>query len=224
MLNEMIELIGKKYPLTEVNLGANAIQKISPITFKLRQFKVEGIGNLSIMEGKALFGLMKMDTLILTANQVDAPLFSYDRILAMGNDTLITEFYDTMLDNTTDVYKEHMDKISALKSLLSAVPAHDLGSHWYDNIKHSASVSHRGKKCADIYNKYVSEVTAAYLELLKAAPAVDPTEKNNSNATYVNGLFENGGPSTDAFVKKIGKDAARKLFETVIFGTAQETI
>ena len=39
----------------------------------------------------------KMLQLIVDPKEVDLPLYSYDRILAMGVDTLIIEMYDTIV-------------------------------------------------------------------------------------------------------------------------------
>ena len=35
---------------------------------------------------------------------------------------------------------------------------------------------------------------------------------------YINGLLENGGPSTDVFVKGIGKERTTELFHNILFG------
>ena len=44
-------------------------------------------------------------------------------------------------------------------------------------------------------------------------------KKNELSAHYVNGLLENGGPSTDVFKKSLGEDKTARLFKNVLFGT-----
>ena len=68
--------------------------------FRVRRFYADGLGTVSAMVAAGFFGLMKMDTLIITATEKDMPLFSYDRVYAMGNDTLIFELYNTLLGDT----------------------------------------------------------------------------------------------------------------------------
>jgi hypothetical protein len=54
------------------------------------------------MKASGFFGLMRMDTLIINPTEIDLPLYSYDRIFAMGNDTLIVELYDTLIGEYSD--------------------------------------------------------------------------------------------------------------------------
>ena len=89
MIQKMIDAIGACFPLTELGCGEYAKQKVSGMNFTIRRFYAEGIGNVSSMVASGFFGLMKMDTLIITPTEKDMPLFSYDRVHAMGNDTLI---------------------------------------------------------------------------------------------------------------------------------------
>ena len=96
LTNDMLERLGAAYALGEA--AQTRRMKVSGMTFDIAAYKVEGLGHVSVMIASGFFGLMKMDTLIITPTAVDMPLFSYDRVLAMGNDTLIFELYDTLLD------------------------------------------------------------------------------------------------------------------------------
>lgn len=57
--------------------------------FIIEAYNIKDFGHLSIMKATGFFGLMKMDTVIINPKYVDLPLYSYDRIFAMGSDTLI---------------------------------------------------------------------------------------------------------------------------------------
>ena len=61
-----------------------------------------------------------------------------------------------------------------------------------------------------------------YLQILKAAPACDPAIKKKASEVYSEGLLENGGLSTDQFVKAKGRAFTEELFRRYLFGT--ETI
>ena len=132
----------------------------------------------------------------------------------MGNDTLLLELYDTRLAENGDFIK-----LEAAKKSVSDLPDHDLGKHWYDYMKLPVSLSKRGKKLSERYEALLAQYLDAYLELLANAPACSPEQKKAKTAEYVNGLFDNGGPSTDQFVKMIGRDKAKELFEKFIFSS-----
>ena len=208
----------KLYKLKELDAGDVGRIKVKPMSFVIRHYEVEDIGHFVIMQGKAMLGLMKMDTVILTPTKKDAPLFSYDRIKAMGNDTYIIELYDTLINK--DLRNDY-DALESVKGQLSSIDDHDLGSHWYDPLKLKASHAKKGKNCSDLLDSGYESFFNAYLDKLKDAPDCDQTVKIAKTAEYVNGLFDNGGPATDAYVKAMGRPAAEKIFKTVIFGLEQ---
>ena len=216
MIDEILTALKRAFPVEEVDLGSRAVQKVKPMKFALRQFKIGGVGNLFVMQGKALLGLMKMDTVILTPLFVDAPLYSYDRIFAMGRDTMLQEFYDIRLEKNG---QENLDRIAGRRAMIAGMAEHDPGRHWYDSMLLPESVFRKGRSCKAQADAYELAVLGDFIDLLKAAPACDEALKRAKANTYVNGLFENGGPSTDAFVKAIGREEARRLFGQVIFGT-----
>ncbi|MBQ9960092.1 MAG: hypothetical protein IJP01_07020, partial [Oscillospiraceae bacterium] len=84
MTDKMLRLIGSCHKLTELDCGEFAKQKVSGMNFCIRRFAAEGLGSVSVMKASGFLGLMKMDTLIITPTEKDLPLFSYDRVLAMG--------------------------------------------------------------------------------------------------------------------------------------------
>lgn len=96
MTDVLLDLLNKKYPLTDLDVGEFSKMKVSGMKFCVSAYRAEGLGHVSVMKAKGFFGLMKMDTLIIVPDKKDLPLYSYDRILAMGNDTLIIELYDTV--------------------------------------------------------------------------------------------------------------------------------
>jgi hypothetical protein len=145
MTEKMLTLISAQFPLKELSCGEFARQKVSGMHFQIRRFHAEGLGSVSEMRAVGFFGLMKMYTLIITPTEKDMPLYSYDRVLAMGNDTLIFELYDTLLGETA------LSGLEKVKDTYKELPTHDLGKHWYDEIKLSVSLSKKGKKGFGIF-------------------------------------------------------------------------
>lgn len=215
MIQEMLRTITEQFYLTALDTGAYQTLKTSGMTFRIWAFRAEGLGHVSAMTASGFFGLMKMDTLIITPTEVDMPLFSYDRVHAMGNDTLIFELYDTLLGKTA------LPGLEAVKSAAAVLPDHDLGQHWYDTIKLPVSLSKKGKKPqTPDFDRVTREYLQAFLADAKNAPScTDGAAKREKASVYVEGLLTHGGPSTDVFKKGIGPEKTGELFRRVLFGT-----
>lgn len=213
MTNKILDLIKAKYPLSPIDAGDMSTLKASGMKFSVEAYKAEGLGHVSVMRAKGFFGLMKMDTLIINPTEIDLPLYSYDRILAMGNDTLIIELYDTLVGD----YSE--DGMISVKEKFASLPERDPGEHWYDSIKLPSSISKKGKKITAELDKMTLEHFEAYLAS-SSAPVESGESKKDMAAVYVNGLLEKGGPSTDVFKKELGVEKTTKLFREILFGIA----
>ena len=213
MTTKILDLIKAKYPLSPIDAGDMATLKASGMKFSVEAYKAEGLGHVSVMRAKGFFGLMKMDTLIINPTGIDLPLYSYDRILAMGNDTLIVELYDTLIGD----YSE--DGMISVKEKFTSLPERDPGEHWYDSIKLPSSISKKGKKISSELDEMTLEHFKAYLS--SSTDSVEDAEaKKDMAAVYVNGLLEKGGPSTDVFKKELGIEKTTKLFREILFGIA----
>lgn len=211
MTNKILDILKTRFTLTPIDAGDMATLKASGMTFKVEAYVAEGLGHVSVMRAKGFFGLMKMDTLIINPTELDLPLYSYDRILAMGNDTLIVELYDTLVGN----YSENGMK--AVKEEFASLPERDPGEHWYDSIKLPSSISKKGKKITSELDKMTLEHFKSYLSS-SDIPVEDTESKKEKAAVYVNGLLEKGGPSTDVFKKQLGIEKTTKLFREILFG------
>ena len=188
--------------------------KVSGMTFSIRTYHAPALGHVSVMEATGFFGLMKMDTLIITPTEKDMPLFSYDRVLAMGNDTLIFELYDTLLGSTD------LSALEQVKQNAKYLPDHHLGSHWYDSMKLPVSLAKKGKKAhSPSFDATATHYLAQYLIAAKNAPACEAAPKRKKASVYVEGLLKNGGPSTDVFKKGIGEEKTAELFRKILFAT-----
>ena len=212
MIDKILETIKAKYPLTPKDAGEFSSVKVDYMKFSIAAYSAEGLGHVSVMSAKGFLGLMKTDTIIINPLYVDLPLLSYDRIFAMGHDTLYIELFDTLLGSFDD------QSLNAVKGNYDSIPEHDHGTHWYDDLLLPSSVHKRAKKQTLTFNKLADEYFSAFFSI--GTPAVsDPDAKRAKASEYVEGLISNGGPSTDVFKKKFGEEYTGKLFRTVLFGT-----
>ena len=100
--------------------------------FSICAYDLPGVGALSTVSMTAMLGLMRMETLVLTPLERDAPLLSCDLVRVAGRDTLLLELYDTQLAPIDTA------ALGAVKAAYAALPDHDLGTHWYDPAQAAA--------------------------------------------------------------------------------------
>ena len=209
----LLQKIAEKHPMKSIDAGEFSSLSAAGMKFEISAYYAEGLGHVSFMSAKGFFGLMKMDTLIINPTELDLPLYSYDRIFAMGNDTLIVELYDTLLGAFDE------SGLNTAKEKYSVISERDPGEHWYDSIKLKSSISKKGKKKD---KKSLDELTVLHFDsyIESAADAVsDKKAKLDKASVYVEGLLEKGGPSTDVFKKTLGEEKCTKLFRKILFGT-----
>lgn len=217
MTNKILSLIKKNHALESKSVGAFKTFKAKGMTFVCEAYDADGLGHVSVMKAKGFFGLMKMDTLVIAPTQKDLPLLSYDRIYAMGNDTLIIELYDTMGECKAD-----LRAVRAVKERFAHLPERfaegEEPAHWYDSIRLSETTSKKGKKGdSESFDAYTLEYVSAYLSL--DAENCDKAEKIARTDVYANGLITQGGPATDVFKEQFGEEKTGNIIKGVLFGT-----
>ena len=216
MIRKMIRTITEKHHLNAITLGEFSHMKVKGMDLTIWAFHADGLGHVSAMTARGFLGLMQMDTLIINPTEKDMPLFSYDRIHAKGNDTLICALYDTLLEPSA------LDIITGVKEAFAELPEHDQGRHWYDSIKLPQSLSKKGKKAdSDAFDRCALEYLEAFLADAENAPYCDPAAKKEKASVYVEGLLTHGSPSADVFKKGIGPEKTAILFQNVLFCTGR---
>ncbi|MBQ6333861.1 MAG: hypothetical protein IJI46_02165 [Erysipelotrichaceae bacterium] len=209
-LNQMDEF----YPLRKLDAGEYKTFKISGMDFDNSAYDCEGLGRISLMKAKMPLGLMKMTSMIINPSEIDMPLLNIDIIEAMGKITLYMEQYDTLLNE-----KRKEDVFNNINKKYSDLADGENKPKWYDEIRYKSSVNKKvSKKDKDRINEYMDEYFEAYLEQCKDAHVCDNKEKEKLNRKYSYGLINNGGPATDVFLKKWGKEKTQDFFDKVLFG------
>ena len=218
MKNKFLDLINEYYPLTKQNIKEFEKVKVGIMKFYIEKYNAENFGNVSIMNGVGMFGLMKMDTIIINPFEKDMALFSYDIINIMNNETLFLEQYDTLLDES---YREIINEnMSILVNSFDKVENEPYISKWYDSLYlDKVSFKKKSKKIKNYFDSIALEYLMKYLDLSKEAKDCDETLKKEKARQYTEGLLLNGGPSTDVFRKKKGQEFTEKFFREVLFGT-----
>lgn len=217
MTDRILNFIKKGYALKEKDVSEFKTFKVKGMTFVCEAYNAEGLGHVSVMRAKGFFGLMKMDTVVIAPIEKDLPLLSYDRIYAMGNDTLVLELYDTMGEKKAD-----LSAIAAVNKSFAHLPDRfaeaEEEEHWYDSIRLPETHSKKGKKGN---SAAFDDYTLAYIEAYLATDAepCEAKEKISRTESYATGLIVNGGPATDVFKKEFGEEKTGNIIRKVLFGT-----
>ncbi len=214
MIQSLLDELNASWPLGEPIQDGLCSFKASGMRFSVTACEAAGLGHVSVMTAGGMAGLMKMETLIVNPFYLDAPLFSYDRIHAMGREVLVAEMYDTMLGGSF-----RSDELQDLAEKYAGLPDGEPKSYWYDDLIVPPSISKKGaKKDAARFDALARDIFRAYLRALKAAAPCDPAAKKQKAAVYSEGLLTHGGPATDPVKKAIGEEKAARLFRELLFG------
>ena len=209
MLEKLLDAIKARFPLTEKD-GATRQFQVMGMTFEARACAAMGLGHVGVMTAR---GPMQMETLVINPFELDAPILSYDRIHAMGQETVMAEMYDSLLGDSF-----RADGIVQALGESAAVLEKERES-WYAPLivqpwLHLKGAAGDGERCDAIAADYVE----AYLAAAQAAEPCDPDQKRRKAGAYSQGLLEHGGPATDPVKAATGEEFTAELFRQTLFG------
>ena len=213
MNKELFEIISSKYQLKEIDMGDYKTLNKKGMHFVFSCYELAGVGHISVFSMKAMFGLMKMESIVINPFEVDAPLFSFDLIDVMGNRTLLTENYNTQLGDIS------LEKLVKVKESYPMLQDGEAEHRWYDHLKMESSLVKKGKTKQPEFASLLIDYLKAYLEVLDDAKKCDEDKKRAKAKEYTEGLLNNGGPAVDQITKLIGKERTGVLFRDYLFGT-----
>ena len=212
----MLDVIGRYFPLYEQPCGEYQEMKFSGMKFHTRRFYASGFGPVAMMSGSLCFGLMKAEILIINPTERDMPLLSYNRVCGAENDRMIFELYDTM------VVRPDLSPLSAVKRYASSLPDYDLGCRWCDAIRLPQSLAKQGNNVQEssfdsISNHYLTQ----YIEIAATAHSCEAVTKRKKTSACVEGMLRSDSYSTNLIRQNIGEEKTAQLFRKILFATEE---
>lgn len=209
----------RSYTLHREDLGADARLSKNGMVFDTEAWELPGLGHLCLMRMKAFFGLMKMETAVLSVTEKDVPLLNLDWVKAFGKETQFVELYDTQL---APYPAELLAEFGALRSRDADLPDPPAAAaHWYDAILYPCSYRKAGKGLSERLAQTANAYFETFLRQLAAAPACDPAAKAEKNRAFAERLFAEGGPAVDQVTKLFGTETARRLILRHMYGVKE---
>lgn len=222
-IDTVLAELKKSYTVTPLDAGEYEEMKIYGVMkFRVEQYDIEEIGNLSIM--RVNMGVMQMATVVITPQDKNLPLLSADYMYILSNRKAYLEFYDVVKEKD-EPYNQLLSALSDVQNSYDYLEDIETSEAWYADLL--TVTSYKGGNSdvdKDIENLLVDSLHT-YLEHSKQLPLLSADEKAEKLAitvAYTDGLIEKGGISTDVFKKELGDEETKKFFDNVFFGTAVE--
>lgn len=206
------EKLLQKYTLVEKNMNELTAIRKGMYRFDCEAYEIKDIGNLFFISMKAMFGLMKMETIVVTPLHKDLSFCNFDIVNFMKQQTYIFEMYQSSIE------KEDLSSFDDIKSRYSHIEDRIASPRWYDELKLSSCLAKKGINISKEADRMMKEMFDNYLELLDKAPDCDPDLKSREVKKYVDRLINEGGTAVDNMNKIIGKDKTEKLIRTYMYG------
>ena len=210
------EQLAKSYQLKQLDLGADARMSRKGITFETESYEVSGLGHLCTMRMKAMFGLMRMEAVILSVTHKDVPMINLDYVKAMGKETQMVELYNTQIADEAKELQEELQKIRDRDADISDYVSP--GTHWYDDILYPCSYRKTGKGVSDRLAAAARDCAGKYISMLASAPDCDPAEKQAKARHFAESLLASGGPAVDQVTRLFGRETAERLILRHMYG------
>ena len=205
-----------EYRLRALDTGSDAKLSAKRLTFFTDTYEVEGIGHLCVMSMKAMGGLMKMETVVLSPFYRDIPLLNLDWVSAFGKETQIIELYDTQLEPDS---QDMLDEFAAIRDRDSELPEYvPKGTHSYDSIKYAESYQKTGKSISGRFSEAAQDYIRVYVKQLRVAAKCDGAQKGEKIRAFTDMLISDGGVAVDQMTKLFGQETAERVVREHLYG------
>lgn len=212
----LLRQLSQHYKIRKIDIGEDANLARKGFVFTTSTYEIKDVGHLCIMNMKAMFGLMRMETVILSSTKKDMPLMNLDWVKVPGKQTLIGELYDTQL---VPWAKESQDAFLQITERDHDLPDYISGSeHWYDSLLYPCSYHKAGRGIGLRLEASAKEFSSLFVDQLKEAPACDEEAKKAKTEAFARKLAANGGSAVNMFTKLFGRDTADRMVIHHMYG------
>lgn len=215
-----MDLVTSKYDLKEVETGKFANIQIQDIDFNIKQYEINGVGNLLVMDSKDSIKL-QMASFVITPYYKSLPLFSTDYMYIQEKREFLIEYYD-LVPKKDKFYLNYMNRFASLKAEHNQLEDMILKECWYDSLKPVCTAKNTDRtKDSEISSMFVDNLKL-FIEMEKDSKLLSTEERKLKwiiTQDYTDGLVDNGGVSTNVFKAIMGSDLTKEFFNKVFFGT-----
>ena len=217
-LDAGLRMLRENYRVTEIDTGSLESFVVDNRYHEVRQYEIEGVGNLLVMTNPKE-GKMQMDTFTITPYYKNLPLFTTDYMYLEDRRMILNEIYD-LVEYKDDLYNKYIEKFKENCRMVSSLEDMKMKKCWYDDIRPVfAGKMSTAENDDQVFELFVKNLET-FINMEKETPFL-PLEKRQGkwekNYNYARALVEDGGVSTDLFVKSLGADETKRFFYSVFF-------
>ncbi len=214
LTEQAVAAVQKQFMLQEDTPAVYAAMKYPKLLpmmhFTVHRYRADGFGTIMTMDTNAMFGMMRLSTLVFTpAAGATIPFLLIDTMQMKKKSLAYVEYYDCTQNGATLPGAEDQPKEFA------AFPDYAEKSAWYVARRTPYSlIKKKGENTQQQLDAMVLTCLERYLAAAKTAP------KDPANITglrnFQQEMLAKGNPSSTTMNKVLGEAGARIFFETVI--------
>ena len=219
-IDSVMSELRENYTLTPLDAGEyEEIKLYGIMKFKVEQYTIEDLGNLSVM--RINMGVMQMSSIVITPKDKNLPLMSADYIYLLTNRKAYLEFYD-LVKEKDDTYHTLLTNLSDIQKKYDYLNNLEISPAWYEHLLSVASYKACNVNSDKDIEAMLMNSLEAYIQHSKQLPLLSEEEKQEKltlTVNYTDGLITYGGISTDVFKNTLGPEVTKDFFDSVFFGT-----
>ncbi len=209
-----VKMLEGNLHLTKRDIGKDAVLSKKGVKLSLEVYDIEEAGRLCVLRMKAPFGIIKSETVVISTNKRDMPLFNADWFRAFGKEAQICELYDVQ---KSPYPQELLDEFGAIKEHDSDITDMEREKKWYDEILYPCSYHKKGGD-SERFTDAVYAYLKTYLRQLPESGACDPVEKQEKINDFAERLLNEEGPASSMIKKNFGEELARRIIVGYMYG------
>lgn len=204
---DAVAVLKERFALKDVTPDTYRTMGSTMMRFCLEQYEAEGLGNLCVLKTRAMLGLMKLVTVVVTPNTGKNVPFLLIDTMDMGKKHLCyVEYYDCTADGAD------RDLLLAAGAPYADVAEYAEKPAWYVSERMKGSLIKTGDKAR--LEQMAMDALTAYREQAAAAPV--KAENIDGLKAFQQRMVKEGNPSTAALTRTLGKEGAEAFFRTVV--------
>ena len=204
---DAVAVLKERFALKDVTPDTYRTMGSPMMRFCLEQYEAEGLGNLCVLKTRAMLGLMKLVTVVVTPNTGKNVPFLLIDTMDMGKKHLCyVEYYDCTADGAD------RDLLLAAGAPYADVAEYAEKPAWYVSERMKGSLIKTGDKAR--LEQMAMDALTAYREQAAAAPV--KAENIDGLKAFQQRMVKEGNPSTAALTRTLGKEGAEAFFRTVV--------
>ena len=215
----IVNALSEHYNLIKRDCSEFERFKVFNMDYSVKQYEVEGVGNLSIMDCKNSDSL-QMISIVITPFYKNLPLMSCDFMYTGEKRTFLMEIYE-LIEEKDDKFDSYMKEFQAIKDDYDALNDMKVKECWYDDIRPVCTakqiLSDQDKEMIEIFERNIQLYIKMEQDMQKL-PQEKLMGKWNATQLYTDKLIDVGGPATNAVKTVMGAEKCRTFFNGVFFG------